>query len=321
MMANEGAQLPVEPGSALGNIVDEVLGAWPEHRKFLNASFKDRSAELLDTSDVIADLLLKVAVGRGRPLADYADDYRYLCEQIVFPEELYFRRENRYRLSTFKEAAEQVYDNVPLMTRYMNGLFVSDALWFNHASAMNDFAKAYLPAAKPGGRHLEIGPGHGMLLHLAIRYGNFAELSAWDVSQTSIDHARHILQILDEADRVVLSLQDMYAPEALQANAGRFDTIVLSEVLEHLEHPREALEIIGKLLAPGGSVWINVPANGPAPDHLFLLRSPQELNELMESVGLSVMRSAAFPVAGSSLDRALRQELPISCVAVGAKAI
>jgi 2-polyprenyl-3-methyl-5-hydroxy-6-metoxy-1,4-benzoquinol methylase len=94
----------------------------------------------------------------------------------------------------------------------------------------------------------------------------------------------------------------------------------LSEVLEHLERPREAIEIIRELLAPGGSVWINAPANGPAPDHLFLLRSPRELADLVATAGLEVARMAAFPVAGSSLDRALRQELPISCVVVGRKA-
>ena len=307
-------------GPQTGAIIDAVLARWPEHAKFLRASFENRSDELLGTTEVIAQLLGQVGANHQKPLSDYADDYRYLCEQIVYPEEIFFRREGRYRLSTFKEAAEQVYDNAELMARYMNGLFVSDALWFNHASAMNDFATAYLPQAKPGGQHLEIGPGHGMLLHLALRFGAFGRLSAWDVSATSIAHAGHVLDILGEAGRVDLQLQDLYSPEALSANAGRFDTIVLSEVLEHLERPREAVEIIGRLLAPGGTVWINVPANGPAPDHLFLLRSPREAAELVEAAGLQVARTAAFPVAGSSLERAIRQELPISCVVVAMKA-
>jgi hypothetical protein len=88
---------------------------------------------------------------------------------------------------------------------------------------------------------------------------------------------------------------------------------VLSEVLEHLERPKEAIEIIGQLLKPDGSVWINVPANGPAPDHLFLVRSPAEVAALVEAAGLKIEREAAFPLAGSNLDRALRQQLPISC--------
>jgi 2-polyprenyl-3-methyl-5-hydroxy-6-metoxy-1,4-benzoquinol methylase len=307
-------------GPATRRLLDAVLGQWPEHDKFLRKSFAERSAELRETTEAIASLLERVAADRNLPLARFAEDYRFLCEQIVFPEEIFFQREGRYRLSTFEEANREVYANAPLMKRYMDGLFVSDALWVNHASAMNDFARIHLPSLAAGGAHLEIGPGHGMLLYLADRYGAFDSLSAWDVSATSIEHTRHVLELLGRADRVALSLQDMYAPQALEANRGRFDAIVLSEVLEHLERPREAIDIIRELLAPGGSVWINVPANGPAPDHLYLLRSPQEAADLVAAAGLGVTRSCAYPVAGASLERALRQGLPMSCVVVGAKA-
>ena len=308
------------PGAAAGPqtqaLIAAVLAAWPEHARFLRTSFQDRSPDLLRTTELIVDLLTKLADDRQRPLSDFANDYRYLCEKIVYPEEIFFRREGRYRLSTFEDAAREVYDNGPLMARYMDGLFVSDALWLNHASAMNDFACDYLPTTKPGGRHLEIGPGHGMLLHLALTYGRFADLAAWDVSETSIAHAGHVLDLVGAADRVTLRQQNLYDPAARAAFAGTFDSIVFSEVLEHLEQPGEALEIVRSLLAPDGTVWINVPANGPAPDHLFLLRSPDEARGVVEAAGLTVTRTAAYPVAGSQLERAIRQELPISCVIV-----
>jgi hypothetical protein len=83
-----------------------------------------------------------------------------------------------------------------------------------------------------------------------------------------------------------------------------------------LEQPRAALEIIRELLTETGTVWINVPANGPAPDHLFLLRTPREAEDIVRAAGLTIVRNALFPVAGASLDRAIRQELPISCVLV-----
>ncbi len=308
-----------QSGHSTRKLIETVLGVWPEHAKFLRASFNQRSADLLLTTETIVELLFKVAADQGRTIQSYADDYRYLCEQIVFPEEMFFRREGRYRLSTFADAAAQVYDNAPLMTRYMDGLFVSDALWFNHASAMNDFASHYLPTTKRGGRHLEIGPGHGMLLHLAAKHGAFGKLSAWDISETSIRHTRHVLDLLGQSDEVDLRMQDLYDSAARADFRGNFDTIVFSEVLEHLEEPLAAVEIIRDLLAPGGTVWINVPANGPAPDHLFLLHTPDEARRLVEHSGLTVTRTAGYPVAGATLERALRQELPISCVLVGVK--
>jgi hypothetical protein len=194
------------PGAKAGPrtraLIAEVLACWPEHAKFLRTSFRDRAADLLETTETIVHLLTRLAADRGRPLRAYAEDYRFLCEQIVYPEELFFRREGRYRLSTFEDAAREVYDNAPLMARYMDGLFVSDALWLNHASAMNDFTRVYLPTAKPRGRHLEIGPGHGMLLHLALTHGRFARLAAWDVSETSIAHTRHVLELLGQGETV-----------------------------------------------------------------------------------------------------------------------
>lgn len=314
-----GAQPPV-PGASAGPatraLIAEVLATWPEHGRFLRTSFQDRSPELLRTTEQIVTLLGRVADDRGQPIAFFAEAYRYLCEHIVYPEELFFRREGRYRLSSFAQAATEVYDNAELMARYMDGLFVSDALWLNHASAMNDFASVYLPTTRPSGRHLEIGPGHGMLLHLALSHGAFAGLAAWDVSETSIAHTRRVLELVGAAERVELRLQNLFDPAALADFAGAFDTIVFSEVLEHLEEPHAALGVIRRLLAPGGTVWINVPANGPAPDHLYLLRSPDEARSAVEAAGLAVVRTAAYPVAGSSLERAVRQELPISCVIV-----
>lgn len=274
----------------------------------------------MDTTEIIAGLLVRVTESTSRDIRLFAEDYRYLCEQIVYPEELYFARVGDYRLKTFEEANREVYANGDLMPRYMNGLFVSDALWFNHASAMNDFAKTYLPDTLAGGRHLEIGPGHGMLLHLALRFGAFGSCTAWDVSETSVSHVRGILAMLGQSDRVDLRLTDLYSDGALAANRGRFDTVVLSEVLEHLERPLLALQIIRELLTPEGTVWINVPANGPAPDHLFLLRSVAEAEEIVRSAGLTIARTAAFPLAGATLERAIRKQLPISCIVVARRA-
>lgn len=307
-------------GPASRAVVEAVLAAWPDHGRFLASSLTGRSAELRDTTEVILDLLVQVARRLGRPLDDYARAYRYLCEKIVFPEELFFRRHGRYRLSSFAEADAEVYAEPEFMARYMDGLFVSDGLWLNHANALNHFARRFLPSLPGGGRHLEIGPGHGLLLHLAAGADRFQSMSAWDISPTSIAHARQVLEAIGEADRVELRLNDLYAPQVLAAEAGRYSTIVLSEVLEHLERPREALDIIHGLLAPGGTLWVNVPANGPAPDHLYLLRTPDEAVELVASAGFEIVEAAAFPVAGWSLERAIKAEMPVSCVVVGRKA-
>ncbi|MFQ3594643.1 MAG: methyltransferase domain-containing protein [Sphingomonadaceae bacterium] len=311
-----GALLPdigVAPGSALAALVDAVLAAWPEHAKFLRQSFAGREAGVMDVSETVADLIEAVAAAAGRPLAAYAADYRFLCEEIVFPEELFFRREGRYRLSTFAEAEREVYANAPLMARYMNGLIVSDALWRNHACAMADFALHYLAGPGGEGRHLEIGPGHGLLLHLALRHGRHSRIHAWDVSRTSIIHTGHVLEVLGQHRAVTLAIRNIYDREAVDAAAGCYDSVILSEVVEHLEDPLGALQSVRRLLAEGGRLWANAPANGPAPDHLFLFRHPDELADLIRRAGFEIVRTADHPVTGATLERVIRQELPISC--------
>ena len=306
--------------AATSRVVEAVLGIWPEHGKLVRSSFGPRSPDQLRITEEIAIALLAVAADRQRSVESFAADYRYFCDEIFFPEEVFFQREGRYRLSTFAEAAREVYDNKELMARYMDGLLVSYVLWLHHACAINDFANLYLPSLSPRGAHLEIGPGHGMLLNLAIQSGRFESHAAWDVSATSVEHTGRMLETLGRRDQVDLSLMDIFAPAAVRPNRARFSTIVFSEVLEHLERPEEALDVVADLLTPGGSVWINIPANAPAPDHLFLIRSLDEATDLVRRSGLVVKRSAAYPVAGASLERAVRQSLPVSCVVVGEKA-
>ena len=121
---------PAELGPCPAAVWDAVTSAWPEHARFLRASFANRSSEVLDTTEIIARLLVRLTESISRDIKLFAEDYRFLCEQIVYPEELYFARSGEYRLKTFQEANREVYANTDLMSRYMNGLFVSDAMWF-----------------------------------------------------------------------------------------------------------------------------------------------------------------------------------------------
>jgi len=301
-------------------IVHHVLACWPDHGKFLRASFAERLPRLLQTTETISEMIIRLGATVQKGIDGLAEDYRFLCEQIVYPEELYFRRHGEYRLQHFEDALEQVYANAPFMTRYMHGLLVSDAMWVNHASALDHLAHIYLPRVADGARHLEVGPGHGLLMCLALRSRQIAYFEGWDISETSLSHTRQALNLLDSEGQVALKRRDLFSTEVRsRANAGLFDSIVLSEVLEHVEQPLIALKTLYHLSRPGGLVWVNVPANAPAPDHLFLLRDPAQAAALVKEAGFEVEATAMFPQAGVSIDRAVRQRLAVSCIVVGRK--
>jgi 2-polyprenyl-3-methyl-5-hydroxy-6-metoxy-1,4-benzoquinol methylase len=301
---------------SLGKLAASIRSVWPEHAAYLEKSFADRSADVMGISEQVAFCALRLASHIKGGLTGLCDDYRFLCEKIVLPEEFYFRRHEAYRLSSFADALHECYGNAPFMERYMHGLLVSYAIWNNHAHAIASYALEFLPSLSPRADLLEIGPGHGLLLFFAACNSVDSSLSAWDVSPTSIAQTRHALDLLGVARPITLTLQNLFEADPARQTT-RFDAITMSEILEHLEEPVQALKAAAQWLRPGGSIWVNVPANSPAPDHIFLVRSPEHAEELVREAGLKVVASHAFPMTGATLERARKGKLAISCVVVG----
>jgi 2-polyprenyl-3-methyl-5-hydroxy-6-metoxy-1,4-benzoquinol methylase len=306
----------------LARLAKEALNIWPEHERYLENSLRPRDKGFLSFSDRLAEMVGRLATTVDGGIRTLADDYRYLCEEIYLPEEFHFRRHGSYRLTSFEEALSTVYSNAPLMARYMNGLLVSDVLWINHCQGLHHFADVYLNSLPAGAQLLEIGPGHGLLLHLASQNRKIGSLVAYDVSQKSVDMAGKALKALGAAKPVRFELKNILDDSILEPrNGGQFDAIVFSEVLEHLDKPEQALRTLLHLCKPGGRVWINVPANSPAPDHLYLVREPKQAEDAVRESGFEVVDTAHFPMTGVTMERALRQNLTISCIIVGRRPI
>jgi 2-polyprenyl-3-methyl-5-hydroxy-6-metoxy-1,4-benzoquinol methylase len=303
---------------SLETLTSRLLAGWPDHADYVEKSFVDRPPAVTATSEQIASCVLRLAEVTPGALDGLCDDYRFLCEKIVLPEELHFRRHNRYRLSKFSDALRECYDNAPFMARYMNGLLISNVVWNNHACAISSYAHDYLTSLRPGSDHLEIGPGHGLFLYFAATSPTVATVSGWDVSATSIEMTRKALSVLGISRPANLRLQNMFEASPEQSS-DRFDSIVMSEILEHLEDPVAALKAAAAWLRPGGTIWVNVPANSPAPDHIFLVESPEHACDLVQAAGLEVTGSQGFPMTGATIEKARKRKLAISCVVVGRK--
>jgi 2-polyprenyl-3-methyl-5-hydroxy-6-metoxy-1,4-benzoquinol methylase len=293
------------------HIVETLAAAWPEHSRFLEQSFATRDVALMKLTERRSAVIMKI-VGDDDRLDQYCRDYIFLCGRLM-EEEIFFRRHDHYRLSNFEDALSEVYSNREFMARYMNFLLLSHVLWDNHARAMTHFEQTYLPALPQGTDHLEVGPGHGLLLHLAAATPGIASATGWDVSQASIDQARSCLKAMGTGDDVQLTLQDLFDANR-GADGKRYGSVVLAEVLEHLEDPLAALRAMALHMRPGALLWIHVPINSPAPDHIYLLRTPEEAVALVREAGFEVLDSAFYPMTGQTLERARKHNLTISAV-------
>lgn len=292
----------------LATLVLQLLDAWPEHQTYIRRSLD--GAVDIPLCEELAGMIVRLA---GDGLPGICIDYRWTCDRLL-EEEIYFRRTGAYRLSSFAEAERHVYGRPDFMAPYLNGLLLSHLVWAHHRGIIGHYRDRHLPTSS--GRHLEVGPGHGLLLHYAIRSGRFEAVHGWDVSPTSLEHTANALARLG-SPAVTLEQCDILAAPT---DAKCFDSIVASEVLEHLERPAEALSHLRDLLAPGGRLFVNVPVNSPAPDHIALFKTPEEVVELVAGVGLAVEDTAFFPVTGYSLERARRTGSTISCAVTARRA-
>ncbi|MBF0340844.1 MAG: class I SAM-dependent methyltransferase [Magnetococcales bacterium] len=295
---------------ATHRLLEALLALWPDHRRYLEASFALRSPEALAATERTAALVERLA---GPELPRYCEDYRFKC-RLVQMEELHFRRTGHYRLSSFAQAKAEVYDNGPFMERYLNGILMTHIFWSNHAAVMHGYQTVFLPGNAPDYRHLEVGPGHGLLLHYAASDPRCAQATGWDISDASLAATAASLRLFGGAEhRVSLVKRDLFAADG---NEERFDSIVISEVLEHLETPGQALALLARRLTPEGRMFIHVPVNGPSPDHIYLLRSPEEVTELVTSAGLRPLLAWIIPGTGYDEARARKEALMLSCVVI-----
>jgi 2-polyprenyl-3-methyl-5-hydroxy-6-metoxy-1,4-benzoquinol methylase len=289
----------------LKGVQDAVLRLWPQHERAIGRNLEACSERARRHAAKTAELITHIAAG---DLNRLASGYRWMCDMIL-EEELFFRRESRYRRTSFAEADRDVYAQPAIMGPYMDGLLLSQAIWSNHIKSLDFFIENFLPRRSPGGGHLEIGPGHGLLLCFAAHNGEMVE--GWDVSDGSLAHTRACAERLGIAAQLRLVRRNLF-----ESPDGAFDSLVLSEVLEHLEAPDEALVIARNLLKPGGIAFINVPVNAPTIDHISLFRTPEEIFERVGLAGLTIVETLTAPAAGYGEERARKVGASMSCCVI-----
>lgn len=294
----------MEVSTAYQLIESEVVGAWPDHAGAL-AKARPTDGNQCETQEKVSELILKLV---GEDIGRHVVGYRWMC-QMFLDEELEFRRNGHYRLSSFAEAERTVYANRDLMARYMDGLLLSQVLWANHISIIDYYLRDFLGGASDAASHLEIGPGHGLLLFLASR-ATSGRVTAWDVSQTSLNHTQMALLRLGARPGINLVERNLFTDQPV---TECFDSVVISEVLEHLENPAAALEKLFRCMPPGGRLFVNAPVNSPAIDHIFLFRTPEELVNLVVAAGFKVESVRIAPASGFTEERARKFGVAISC--------
>jgi SAM-dependent methyltransferase len=126
----------------------------------------------------------------------------------------------------------------------------ADHFWFEWRirAALQQWRTCGLPLDRPW-RVLDVGGGRGVVrdqVEAATSWTvDLVELNLAALEAAAPGRGRHLYY--DVCDR---------APELL----GRYDAVMLFDVIEHLEDPQPVLEAVRQHLRPGGFLLLNVPA-------------------------------------------------------------
>lgn len=144
---------------------------------------------------------------------------------------------------------------------------------------------------------LDIGCGSGVIsLFLASRG---KQVLGIDISRSSINACREGAKNLGLKEKAVFKVVD-FPREKLNR---KFDIVICSEVLEHIEEDEKAVEEIYNLLTPGGLLIISVPSkNAPLYSLGYAKKfdikvghlrryNCQELNDLCRRAGFNIIET------------------------------
>lgn len=274
----------------------------------LQASFLENSLKALSPEEYSALVTyMEYCTENGQTVEDLAASYNLIVKDTL-AEQIFFRRNKRYRFSTYAEVAGQVYLNEDYMSKYMHGLALTSFLWPNHVDLRRFFLRT-LPRDQKG-KYLEIGPGHGFYFMQSMKHTAYERFEGVDISPTSVRMTNEILASgkFGKFENYSVAERDFLGSEL---NAP-YDAIVMGEVLEHVEQPVVFLRRIKELAAPGAYIYITTCINSPAFDHIYLFTSPEHLEGIIAESGLEVREKLILPYHGMSLEETNRRLLPIN---------
>lgn len=242
----------------------------------------------------------------GKYDIDFIVDSYLFLNNMVMEETYYFVKNGKYRYSTFEEVDKLVYDNEEYMEKYMIGVLISQYIWVNHMKMIRYFVEN--ADFFYGDKYLEIGPGFGQYLIKAITKCNFNEYYACDVSESSTQGSNQYLKHRGYADRCSVEYKNFFDYSA----KDKFDCIVMGEVLEHTEKPKEMLQKIYELLAEKGKAFITTVINAPTLDHIYLFNNIEEVLDIVSSVGFNVDDYQCSTAGDIPLEKAIKKKQAIN---------
>lgn len=288
----------------VSNLLSQISLLMPLHQNFLNLSL----SKITDIEINLFEKYLNFCEQQDLSMQYMAKCYATIVEDTI-NEQIYFRKNKKYRHDSFESIAKDVYFNADYMAKYMYGLAITGYFWPNHLE-MYRFFENTLPRHIDG-RYLEIGPGHGNYMMRAMETSSYKSFTGIDISKTSIEMTDKILKEFLPIEKQKYDLQCIDFLE-FDLPYKTYDAIVMGEVLEHVERPDIFLKRICDIASNEAYIFITTCANAPAVDHIYLYKSPKEVEEQIKDCGLEIVHPLILPYEGKTVEQCEKLMLSIN---------
>ncbi|MFT5755360.1 MAG: 2-polyprenyl-3-methyl-5-hydroxy-6-metoxy-1,4-benzoquinol methylase [Alteromonadaceae bacterium] len=290
----------------LKKLQEEIIKLNPLQASFIKKNLNELTKAELNSFNTYISYCMEI----GADIIFLAESYDLIVKD-TFKEQVYFKRNKRYRFSKYDEVADSVYNSDEYMKKYMFGLAISAFLWPNHR-VMHQYFLAILndtPSNKEA-EYLEIGPGHGFYFMQSMKNTNFSHYTGVDISPTSVELTK---SIISSAHFGSYSNYNIIESNFLSwTSEKKFDFIVMAEVLEHVEQPLLFLEKSHEILTNSGTAFITTCINAPAIDHIYLYDSVKHLSSQVSKAGFKIISELVVPYVELSLEETMKQMLPVN---------
>jgi 2-polyprenyl-3-methyl-5-hydroxy-6-metoxy-1,4-benzoquinol methylase len=274
----------------LEELVSEIEKKDKLHSKKINGNISYIKENFPLQLDELLGLVNAYFINLGLDSERVASDYLKMIKDMR-TEGLYFYKYGKYRCDNQQIANEYVYSRPEIMTYYMNALLVSQVMWKHHFNIFMYF-QSHLKSLFKGHSNisiLDIGPGHGFFSYLIKKeFPDYEKIDIVDISDTSLDMTKKIIGF--DENKITYTKKDIFDYD----DSNKYNFIVLGEVLEHLDNPKEILIKLSKLLKSNGFLWITTPTNSPALDHVYLFKNKDEVLKLISESGLETVDSCNY---------------------------
>lgn len=306
-MQKIAAAVPMPLSPNITRLLEKILHDNPLHRNILTAAVSRWTPYEVEVLDGYIDYCLKKNVS-----IDYLAESYLTVVGDTLREQIYFFKHKKYRYSTFKEVASDVYFNKEYMSHYMYGVAQSLFFWPNHL-AMFRFFEETLPRDKKG-IYLEVGPGHGCFFTTAMEISAFDKFVGVDISETSVQQTKELVEYRrrGKPHRNYEFKHTDFLGASLPEKG--FDAVVMGEVLEHVEQPELFMKQICKVAKDDAYIFVSTCIDSPVIDHIYLFESTQQIEKLFNDCGLKIVKELFLPYEGTTLEHSREKRLPISVV-------